>query len=623
MGQIIKLENNQLQIKTAVDLEKEKKPEIGFVYWDDYNKLIFRIVKFVEGYPGTVEYENYDFASKTWIKSRNHRSIKNYKRLIFENGEFDLDKITDYATRLMNGEDIGHEFSSDFEFTNQIDIASADSTALVSTERNTDSLLAYNDKLAIAKNKMDVIQKVTQSIMEQKKDEIERYIKKMENTISLFRKEMEKVMRVIEILEIYIGQNEEVFQITSGEASTSEILNIRQLTLYMDEEMANYKTFYTNGGADYKDIETFDEWLTNPKNRDRVIPEEKCIVFFKPRRYNKEYSSNSYENALLNQWNHTTYVLMRNGDNLYRIYSEHISCSGLIFPKQAELQKLMDQLSANSDMKYTREMTKDKLEDMNFRATRIAVLINSICERLNIFGKQYNMFKMDETGIEIIYDGDESRLVNDGRPRFRDWLREINSKITEGSRICFVSATRSKYTDRSRFMRYYENDFMIPSFPDEGIYTVEEVENKWKRDKDKSLAIRYMPSDRYRYDERKNKVVFMIDVYDDLCINYDEISEDDLQYYLENRIDRVNYLTVLPVLYELKNRLAEERESEKDFVRMIAGQENVTEQQVWDCLYWWKNKNKWKRALTVDDAKAYRMICKRLRKQKDEEVISL
>lgn len=66
-------------------------------------------------------------------------------------------------------------------------------------------------------------------------------------------------------------------------------------------------------------------------------------------------------------------------------------------------------------------------------------------------------------------------------------------------------------------------------------------------------------------------------------------------------------------LYELKNRLIKEREEEKDFVRLIQGVTNKTQEEVEKTLYWWKNKNKWKRALSQDDEKAYRMIVDKLK----------
>jgi len=41
---------------------------------------------------------------------------------------------------------------------------------------------------------------------------------------------------------------------------------------------------------------------------------------------------------------------------------------------------------------------------------------------------------------------------------------------------------------------------------------------------------------------------------------------------------------------------------------------NKDEKSVWEAVEWWKYKNKWKRPIEQNDAKALRMIEKRLKK---------
>lgn len=610
MGEVVKLEGNKIQVKSSIDLALSAKPEVGMVYFYAYDKTLIRLDECVK--EGVFKTSQYD-PINGWTPCERtipDDSLKEYYRRVL----FDFEELQDDSQRLLNGEDV----HSKFMVVQENESINEDSTALVTT-RSKESLLMYNDKVHAAIERMENIRMVAEAIIESKKRQLDTYLNKMGSALSVMKKEMQRVMRVIEMLEIYTGKNEEILQITQGEPSKDETLHIRQLTLYMDEEMADYETrndikFYEHGGADYRDIEKFDEWLVNPRNRDKVIPEERCIVFFKPRRTDKEYSSDRYVNEMLNQWNHTTYILIRNGENLYRLYSENVGCGSLVFPKAADLQKLLDEAENGS----WKESAKIRLEDMNYRASKVAVLINSLCERTQIFGgKVYNMFKMEETGIQIIYDGDTDKQLADGHPRFKEWLKEINKEVGEGSRVLFIRASCISDERHYRFIRYYDrNSPNMPELPDTDVYTVLKGKRNGWGDEKEVLCIRYNPDDRYSWIERKNKVSFIIKPDIDLMINYDRISEEDIDYYLNNRLDRKDYINVMSVLFELKHRLHAEKESEKDFVNLLASQNGVKPAHVEELLHIWKYKNKWKRALTTDDEKAYRMITRRIKDSK-------
>ena len=208
-------------------------------------------------------------------------------------------------------------------------------------------------------------------IIESQKNSLMQTVIKMEGMVREFRSRIEKVMKVISMIELYLGVNEELMQISEGEkADPSEPLTLRQLVLYMDEETA--LTGYKCGGYDYEDIEKFDEWLLNPKNRDLVIPEKRSIVVFKPRRKDKHYTSDRWENQEMNKWNHLTYILLRNGDNLYRVYSENFFTGDVLFPRKEELKACLE-----SDNEF-------KLESLQDRAVKFAMFVNGVFDRSTI-----------------------------------------------------------------------------------------------------------------------------------------------------------------------------------------------------------------------------------------------
>ena len=121
----------------------------------------------------------------------------------------------------------------------------------------------------------------------------------------------------------------------------------------------------------------------------------------------------------------------------------------------------------------------------------------------------------------------------------------------------------------------------------------------------------------YNSHDRKNNITYIIWKDDDFIFNYDALPYEDIDFYLTNRIDRPNYLVMIPTLLDLKAFREKEMAKEKEFSELmvyeimkelrIEDRKKVTE--VLDkCITWWKMKVISKRPLMEDDAKAWRMI---------------
>ncbi len=101
-------------------------------------------------------------------------------------------------------------------------------------------------------------------------------------------------------------------------------------------------------------------------------------------------------------------------------------------------------------------------------------------------------------------------------------------------------------------------------------------------------------------------------------LNYDAMSFEDIDFYLNSRLNRRHYLSMMPLLHQIKKQRLEELKWESSFVQMMVGQVSKkisgidVEANVWECINWWKLKNKWKRPIRKDDAKALRMIEKKV-----------
>ncbi len=137
---------------------------------------------------------------------------------------------------------------------------------------------------------------------------------------------------------LYAGLTEQAAQIADGQpAAYHDKLHIFQLRRYMDEECL---LDYNAGGIDIKGIEAFDDWLTKPENRDRILPLPRCMVAMRVRRLVKE---RDWEGSLrqlginieLERSDKLTFLFVRNGENLYRINTE-VDFPEWIFPDSGD-----------------------------------------------------------------------------------------------------------------------------------------------------------------------------------------------------------------------------------------------------------------------------------------------
>lgn len=606
-------------------------------------------------------------------------------------------------------------------------------------------------EMAVRKNEADIIKSSMTRKVVLKKEEMEMALEKkkmglaaimnkLNDTVAIFKKEMSKIYRLIATLEIYMGVDERIIQIAEGEPAPEDCpISLRQMLLYMDEECAE---FLEMEGLDHRYIEKFDQWLVDSGKYDRLVPEEKCVVVMRPRRYMKHYSDDPIIQTKMENRDKLIYILIRNGNNLYRIWTDNIPYTDRMFPKKAELQKMMDEIHElqkereKVDSGYAYDKITDKLDEADkemFSYKRNMLLLQGIIMRTPIFAplpEGLNVLDVRTHGDHLNFIYDEEDVLSDGRPRFKEWLHEINKSIKKGSRIYFASSLcPSPNTFPRRFSLQWEHDLSAPDLPNSGVYEViqkkeysneyheewiplkefEKAKKKWeeiletvshfsnhhrqmyeipredhvkyhlyqeasgwnkktrrtrkgvkqilvnkydpegfekeigyysrksrllKKDEYKNkLKISYNPKDEvynmYTKDsgERKTNITMIIKPEEDeFIIHYDVLLLEDIEYYLENRIDRPNYLKMMPILRGLKERLQQEQEQEKNFVnalkdRMLVEEPKLegfpVEDLIWECVKWWKEQvvTVWKRPINKDDKKAMEMITKRVKSQ--------
>lgn len=483
----------------------------------------------------------------------------------------------------------------------------SNNTGLVHNNNKTILTTIYGD-LEYQKQKISLLNNMISILIKQKRMELDSIRDKMQKQITAFSKQMEQISKVIGMIELYMGIEEELYQLKVGVAATIDTpLSLRQLVLYADEEVGNCY----DGGIDYTKLDLFDKWLIDNDNYKTLLPEERGIVALRPRRNDKDYGDR-YTNADLNRWNKQTYFLIRNGENIYRICSPHLSVGNTFFPKRKEYEELILKNESCSI---------DKFKDMY---TKLSLFIQGLIDRTNVFAPIQQGIKISDIEskyLNLIYDAEATFPT--GRLPFNEWRKEINNGTDRGSRIVLIPSTYSESNcwcsyKFEGFYRYYEYKNSEPDCPKDGIYTVEAITVE---DGDTKYGIRYLPDadvwTRCDYHKRKNKVTWMISLNRSWYLNYDHICLEDIDFYINSRIDRADYMNTLPLLRTLRKYLIEEQAKEEDFKKLLQGIAikkgiNCSESKIDEAISWWKLKNIWKRPITEDDVKATRMITKRL-----------
>jgi len=349
------------------------------------------------------------------------------------------------------------------------------------------------------------------------------------------------------------------------------------------------------------------------------------VVIIKPRRTDKNYGGEDwFHNALMNAENHRTYVLIRNGQNFYRIYSA-LQISEIFFPSPARMNKLV----AEMDNEDGWPSDKEKAEDEILGYKRNILMLQGLLDRTQIFQplKAGIMLTKPATysdgSIRFIYDDEPS--LTDGYISFEKWKKEVNSKIERGTRV-FITPVRIGD------WKYYRDKQRVPwlGLPPAGLYNVEQVKEEDKRwGHNEEIQILFMPGDKvwkrptWRDEggefERKRREAFWIGRYSEYIINYDLLSLENIEHFIHDRFERRLYLEMLPVLYGLKRERLKEIEWEKGFVanlvlRLPHPDKARLEALVWQAVEWWKRKVIWKRPIMKEDAKALRMITSRVQR---------
>lgn len=510
------------------------------------------------------------------------------------------------------------------------------STALVPTGTSMDTA-----KKAVAEVRNSTMK--LKKDMELKTKKLSLWVKEQSRALAIKAQEMTAIVQKMEeaiwTINLYLGKDEQIYVLRKGNpAPAEEKISIRQGIGFMDEECA---IAARSGGIDIESVEQFDEWLLeDDKHLRQVLPETKGIIALHIKRYKQDYG-NPWEDVQKNEANlKWTYFLIRNGDNLYRVYVD-MNVGSILFPTKDEFEDLfwVEETDWNDPARPTiRHPVKpgskqymqalDRAEARRKHYLRIVLVLQGLMDRTPIF-KPMPIDRINicdprhcEEWLNLIY---EENVLTDGRPTFREWQKTINEELDVGFRIIGIFDYASKLRGNEK---EYEPCRLYPvraNYPDSKVlYTIEDKEAEKYGD-------RYV----FRY-ERKGEQIYKRDAWnyqdryveptvrarcwllksDRFILNFDSATVEEMEYYINHRLSRHEYRDMVPLLDVAINLKIKESEDEAPFRLMLIGQmmqrfgvsNTAAEDKVDELIRWWKFKNRTHRALLSDDAKAASMI---------------
>ena len=300
---------------------------------------------------------------------------------------------------------------------------------------------------------------------------------------------IKKALGVVEdrifTVELYCGLQETVKQIADGQPAPLETpVTIRQQMLYMDEETL---FDYDDGGMDFKKIGQFDAWVAKPENLSRILPEPRGIVAFRVRRDPKDYGeardiATAWAHMCWKEANEQTYILIRNGQQVFRIASE-VDFTPRLIPMIGEIgEEQFKKIDYVWDEKDEHGMTKrervetlvtpesvhfddhvEKMEKLLRHYNRIVILIQGLLDRSMVFHPHPVINLRNPVHMEkwIVLMRDEERALPSNKVTFEEYQKQLNSTLRKGKWVYVDNSYDEGYKDGeapSRYAGQYERN---------------------------------------------------------------------------------------------------------------------------------------------------------------------
>ena len=403
--------------------------------------------------------------------------------------------------------------------------------------------------------------------------ELERHKEEYERQLEILKEWMKSKYRVIEAIETYLGTHEDIVELIGGKERADELpLHIYQQKLYMDEEYGIVSEVLDRvDGAvdfDYHSLSLFDDWIC--RHFKMYMPHKKSICVFQVCRNRKSYGD-VWEDFVMDGYNGITYFLIRNGENLYRIFSG-IRVPSSVFPTLKETDEIYKEACRWKDGDEQKRIDEKMLPWKYVTAYLQGLIDRSEILGTNLRGKvNFLMNNVPKEYCVLERNMESDNWIEDkSKPLFREYLNDVNSKTKVGDLIMIADVNFGLATSREErcwFMGCHglpDTRERCEAPSTDCFYTVEKILNGgegelsgrtyyMRRSETYYKILYYETNEVWGRDDgyfdthmRKRRTGFWLNK-SEFC-NLSRVDEKELEFYITDRRYREDYLREIPVM---------------------------------------------------------------------------
>lgn len=439
------------------------------------------------------------------------------------------------------------------------------------------------------------------------------------------------MLRDVHTMRLFLGEELNTVQLTEGKSAPADAaLVFMQRMLYLDEEI--FIEGALEDGFDAKKFGSLSEiFESRPDIVARMMPYERCVVITRVRHNRKPVEDNGTFTladafrVMQEQANDKLIqILIRDGENIHMVEAdEETSGAERLFPSADEIDRIFSEnrfgrekgrAITPTDIDYSDRRSMHDNRALFYK--RFLIILWGIHEREGLFGpfmpKGRNWLEETTHSTHFKFVHDEEMVLDDGRLDVHEFIQKMNAKIGSGSRV--VAHWKRLLTFESAPGMFEEQNYGSRISDIKIADQVEDCSVVIAKQKRTDLTVNCRASRHVRSTGESKEQNYTVslwrhrkvrgrednapmrverDHFDGfLCL--DDVTAEDLTYYIESRRDREHYLEYIQMFAAARRILLTEKPMEEQVREQLdaLGDEHAAEVRT-QAIRLWRKNNSW------------------------------